>query len=152
MKEIEQWIKERVHGEIKVYSVEYEQKMLKERRKQAEEKGSGEIIPIKSEVSNIINKGYECLDLIYYFTMGEDEVRCWTIRRGTKAPQAAGNIHSELEKYFSTVEIIKYNDFKALGDNWKTKQNSITKQHGKDYIVQDGDICYFKSKVKPGKK
>jgi len=66
-------------------------------------------------LSRIIKTGYKALDLIYFFTSGEDEVRCWTVRNGAKAPQAAGVIHTDFEKGFICAEVMKYDDLMTLG-------------------------------------
>ena len=75
--------------------------------------------------------------------MGEDEVRAWTIRKGSTAPVAAGKIHTDLERGFIRAEVIKYDDLIALGSEAKAKQMGKLELKGKDYIIQDGDICSF---------
>lgn len=124
-----------------LYSVDYE--------KQADliNKNGG-----KSSVEEIIKSGYKCLDLVYYFTCGEEEVRAWTLRANSKAPQAASLIHTDFEKAFQGVEIIKFSDFKALGDQALDKCKSKMKIQGKDYIIEDGDMCVFKINTKVAKK
>ena len=87
------------------------------------------------------------MQLIYYFTGGPDEVRAWTIRRLTKAPQAAGVIHSDFERGFIMAEVMKYNDLKELGSESAVKANGKYMQKGKEYVVEDGDIIYFKFNV-----
>jgi obg-like ATPase 1 len=72
-------------------------------------------------MNRIIKAGYKLLDLIYFFTSGEDEVRCWTVRSGSKAPQAAGVIHTDFEKGFICAEVMKYDDFIALGSQAECK-------------------------------
>jgi len=97
--------------------------------------------------------GYKALDLIYYFTAGEDEVRCWTIRDGCKAPQAAGVIHTDFEKGFICADVMRYEDFVELGSELQVKLGGKLRQQGKDYVVLDGDICHFKFNVSSsGKK
>ena len=87
------------------------------------------------------------LDLISFFTVGEDEVRQWTIRRGSSAPEAAGAIHSDLEKGFIRAEVMKYADLSALGTENKVKEAGKLYLKGKDYIVEDGDIINIRFSV-----
>jgi len=107
---ISKWISEHGGGPMIPYSADFEKRAnsvstdLEERRKAAEEMGS------PSCISRIIKVGYTTLRLIHYFTAGEDEVKCWTIREGTKAPQAAGVIHTDFERGFICAEIMKYDD------------------------------------------
>jgi obg-like ATPase 1 len=100
-----------------------------------------------SMINRIIRTGYNILDLIYYFTAGTPEVRCWTIRRGTKAPQAAGVIHTDFERGFICAEVMKYDDFVEHGSEAAVKSEGKLRQHGKDYEVEDGDIIHFKFNV-----
>ena len=100
--------------------------------------------PIASTLSKIIVTGYSSLQLIYFFTGGADEVRAWTIRKNTKAPQAAGTIHTDFEKAFVMAEVMKYEDLKELGSEVNVKGAGKYTQKGKEYIVLDGDIIYFK--------
>ncbi|HVP67135.1 MAG TPA: DUF933 domain-containing protein [Anaeromyxobacteraceae bacterium] len=83
---------------------------------------------------------YHLLDLISYFTVGEDEVRAWTIRRGDRAPRAAGRIHSDLERGFIRAEVLHYDDFVASGGEAKARQEGKLRLEGKEYVVRDGDI------------
>jgi len=82
--------------------------------------------------------------LIYFFTAGKDEVRCWTIRNGTKAPQAAGVIHTDFEKGFICAEVMKYEDYREAGSETNAKAAGKYLQQGKNYSVLDGDIIFFK--------
>ncbi|KAI9206769.1 P-loop containing nucleoside triphosphate hydrolase protein [Polychytrium aggregatum] len=100
--------------------------------------------PVTSAFKDIINSGYNALSLFYFFTAGEQEVRAWTIRKGTKAPQAAGVIHSDFEKSFVTAETMKFEDLKALGSEDSVKAAGKYAQKGRDYVVEDGDIFHFK--------
>ncbi len=102
-------------------------------------------------IPKIIKAGYNALDLIYFFTAGHDEVRCWTIRKQTKNPQAAGVIHTDFEKGFICADIMKYDDFVTLGSENAVKAEGKYYQKGKDYTVEDGDIIYFKFNVGKGK-
>lgn len=97
-----------------------------------------------SALSKIIVTGYKTLNLVYYFTAGEDEVKAWTIQKGTKAPQAAGKIHTDFEKGFIMADVMKFDDFKELGSESAVKAAGKYRQQGKTYIVEDGDIIHFK--------
>lgn len=99
---------------------------------------------ITSALAKIIVTGYKALNLCYYFTAGEDEVKAWTIQKGTKAPQAAGRIHTDFEKGFIMAEVMKYDDFKELGSENAVKAAGKYRQQGKTYVVEDGDIIHFK--------
>lgn len=102
----------------------------------------------------IIKTTYESLNLIHYFTAGKDEVKCWTIRKGTKAPQAAGVIHTDFENGFIMAETMAFDDFKEKGTESACKAAGKYRMEGKNYVVQDGDIMYFKFNVTaaPAKK
>lgn len=101
----------------------------------------------ESGVSRLIRAAYSLLDLQTYFTAGPDEVRAWTFLRGTKAPQAAGIIHTDFEKGFIRAEVIKYEDFVTLGSENAVKEAGRMSVEGKDYVVQDGDIMHFRFNV-----
>lgn len=107
---------------------------------------------ISSALPKIILAGYNALQLIYYFTAGADEVRAWTIRLGTKAPQAAGVIHTDFERGFIMAEVMHYADLKEAGSEAAVKSAGKYLQKGRDYIVEDGDIIYFKFNVGSSKK
>lgn len=98
---------------------------------------------ITSALPKIILTGYSILHLIHFFTAGPDEVRCWTIRQGTKAPHAGAVIHTDFEKGFICVETFKYDDFKKYGSEKAVKEAGKMVSNGKEYIVQDGDILLF---------
>ncbi len=95
----------------------------------------------------VIRTGYATLDLITYFTAGEPEVHAWTITRGTKAPQAAGKIHSDFERGFIRAEVMKCEDLFELGSEQAVKSAGKMAIEGKDYVVQDGDIMHFRFNV-----
>ncbi|XP_013387997.1 obg-like ATPase 1 isoform X2 [Lingula anatina] len=99
---------------------------------------------ITSALSKIIVTGYKALQLHYFFTVGEDEVKAWTVQKGTKAPQAAGKIHTDFEKGFIMAEVMKFDDFKELGSENAVKAAGKYLQKGRDYVVLDGDIIHFK--------
>ena len=101
----------------------------------------------ESGVSRLIRAAYSLLDLQTYFTAGPDEVRAWTFLRGTKAPQAAGIIHTDFEKGFIRAEVIKYDDFVALGSENAVKEAGKMNVEGKEYVVNDGDIMHFRFNV-----
>jgi len=100
---------------------------------------------VQTNLPKIISTGYHALDLIHFFTCGSDEVKCWTIRNGTKAPQAAGVIHTDFERGFVCAEVMKYEEFKELGSESAVKAAGKYKQEGKNYVVCDGDIIFFKA-------
>jgi obg-like ATPase 1 len=97
-----------------------------------------------SALEKIILTGYKALGLMYFFTVGEDEVKAWTIQKNTKAPQAAGKIHGDFEKGFIMADIMAYEDFKAEGSENAVKAAGKYKQKGRDHIIADGDIIHFK--------
>lgn len=98
-------------------------------------------------LDRLIRKAYEELGLITYFTAGEKEVRSWTITRGTKAPQAAGVIHSDFERGFIRAETIKFNDYIAFKSEAAAKEAGKMRSEGKEYVVEDGDIMLFRFNV-----
>lgn len=103
-------------------------------------------------VDKLVKAGYEALDLINYFTAGKDEVKAWTIRKGMKSPEAAGVIHTDFEKYFVSSDVMSYSDFVEHPSETKMKEAGKLMQKGKQYVVQDGDIMFFKSNVPKNKK
>jgi ribosome-binding ATPase len=86
---------------------------------------------------------YAALGLMSFYTVGPDEVRAWTIRRGTAAPAAGGKVHSDIERGFIRVEVIKYDDFVALGSEKAAREGGKMQTRGRDYVIEDGDICHF---------
>lgn len=97
-----------------------------------------------SVLDRIIVQGYKALQLQYFFTAGPDEVKAWTIQKGTKAPQAAGRIHTDFEKGFIMAEVMKFEDFRAEGSENACKAAGKYRQMGRTYVVEDGDIIFFK--------
>ncbi len=95
-------------------------------------------------LDRLIRAGYHLLDLITYFTVGPKETRAWTIKRGTKAPAAAGVIHSDFERGFIRAQTIAYDDYIALGGEVGAKEAGKARDEGKEYVVQDGDVLMFK--------
>jgi GTP-binding protein YchF len=98
-------------------------------------------------VNRVIRGAYHLLDLITYFTAGEKEVRAWTIRRGTKAPGAAGVIHTDFEKGFIRAEVIAYADYVEYGSEQAVKEAGKLGVEGKEYVVSDGDVMHFRFNV-----
>ena len=101
----------------------------------------------ESGLEKLIKASYSLLGLISYLTAGETETRAWTIKRGTKAPQAAGKIHSDFERGFIRAEIVSYDDLMACGTYNAAKEKGLVRLEGKDYVVQDGDIILFRFNV-----
>ena len=101
----------------------------------------------ESGLDRLIGAGYRLLELITYFTAGPKETRAWTVKKGSKAPQAAGVIHTDFEKGFIRAQTIAFNDYVSLGGEVPAKEAGKARDEGKDYIVQDGDIMLFKFNV-----
>jgi GTP-binding protein YchF len=97
--------------------------------------------------ARFIRAAYRLLDSISFFTVGEDEVKAWTIRRGDRAPRAASRIHSDLERGFIRAEVIHYEDFIAVGSEARARHEGKLRVEGKEYVVQDGDIINFRFAV-----
>ena len=95
----------------------------------------------------LIQRSYSLLGLISYLTAGEPEVRAWTIKKGTKAPQAAGKIHSDFERGFIRAEVISFDELMACGSMQAAKEKGKIRSEGKDYVMQDGDIVLFRFNV-----
>lgn len=100
-----------------------------------------------SGLNRIIQKGYHLLGLISYLTSGEPETRAWTITRGTKAPQAAGKIHTDFEKGFIRAEIVAYDKLVGCGSMAAAKEKGLVRLEGKEYVMQDGDVVLFRFNV-----
>lgn len=105
-----------------------------------------------SALDKIILQGYKALQLEYFFTSGADEVKAWTIQKGTKAPQAAGRIHTDFEKGFIMAEVMHFTDFKEEGTETACKSAGKYRQQGRNYMVLDGDIIFFKFNAGAGLK
>jgi len=124
------------------YSAKFEETLIEmetdaEREAFCEEKGA------KSAFRRMIWAGYKSLKLQHFYTCGKDEVKCWTIRQRTKAPQAAGTIHGDFEKCFIKAQIMKFDDLKEHGDEVEVKAKGKLKEKGKDYVMEDGDVVHF---------
>ena len=101
----------------------------------------------ESGLEKLIKASYSLLGLISYLTSGEDETRAWTIKKGTKAPQAAGKIHSDFERGFIRAEVVNYQDLLDCGSLAAAKEKGLVGLEGKDYIVKDGDVILFRFNV-----
>ena len=98
----------------------------------------------ESGLDKVIKASYDLLGLMSFLTAGEPEVRAWTIKKGTKAPEAAGKIHSDIQRGFIRAEVVKYDDLIREGSMNAVKEKGLLRSEGKDYIMQDGDICHFR--------
>ena len=159
IKKIKEWVNSHGGGLVIPFSIEFEENLAALRKAgdlDGEKalldslKGRGSVLP------RIVKCGYKQLKLMYYFTAGEKEVRCWTVATGATAPQAAGVIHSDFETGFIKLECCSYDDFmehsKGEKSMAKIKAAGKYRQEGKNYIVQDGDICHFLFNKAGGKK
>lgn len=140
---IKQWVDENDPGATVIpYSAAFELKLQEmsdeDRAKYLQENN------LTTQMDKIIVTGYKALQLSYFFTAGEDEVKCWTIQNGARAPQAAGRIHTDFEKGFIMAEVMKFEDFKENGSEAAVKAAGKYRQQGKQYVVEDGDIILFK--------
>ena len=107
----------------------------------------GELGIKKGGLDALIEKSYDLLGLMSYLTAGKPEVRAWTIKKGTKAPQAAGKIHSDFERGFIRAEVISFDDLMACGSMAAAKEKGLVRSEGKEYVMQDGDIVLFRFNV-----
>ncbi len=122
----------KLESELVDYSIEEKKEML-------------EMLGIeKSGLDELIQKTYELLGLRTFFTVGKDEVRAWTFKNGMNAKECAGIIHTDFEKGFIRAEVFSYDDLITLGDEVKVKEAGKFRLEGKDYLMQDGDICHFR--------
>ena len=147
---IKEWIEDQT-GELMIpFSVEVEQQLFDMSADEAAEfcKENG----TKSLLPKIIIEAYHRLNLMHFFTAGEDEVKCWTVQRGVKAPQAAGRIHTDMENGFICAEVVHWEDFENLKDLSECKETGKLRQEGKTYEVQNGDILHFRFNTSKGKK
>ena len=101
----------------------------------------------QSGLDRLITKCYSLLGLISYLTAGQPEVRAWTITNGTKAPQAAGKIHTDFERGFIRAEVVSFDDLMACGTMNAAKEKGLVRSEGKDYVMKDGDIVLFRFNV-----
>lgn len=140
---VKEWVDKNDPGAAVIpFSGAFEHKLIEmdaEQKKAYEEEHK-----VTSVLEKIIVTGYKALQLMYFFTAGKDEVKAWTIQRHTKAPQAAGKIHTDFEKGFIMAEVMKFEDFKEEGSEAAVKAAGKYRQQGRNYIVEDGDIIFFK--------
>jgi len=153
------WLDENRPGEKMIpYSAGLEAKLFEmgsdeERAAYLEEKKLEGVPAPQSQMGKIVREGYHTLQLVHFFTCGHDEVRAWTIREGWKAPQAAGTIHTDFERGFIKAETYNYEDWIAAEmDVEGVKKAGKYKTEGKEYVVKDGDIIFFKFNVTAEKK
>jgi obg-like ATPase 1 len=145
-----EWIQENSGGEPVIpFSVAFEANLAKcetDEEKAAyiqDKKEKYKVEKLKSAMDRIVVAGYRCLHLHHFFTCGPDEVKCWTIRERTKAPQAAGTIHGDFETHFIKAEVMAYEDLRAAGSEAECKGAGKMQLKGKEYVVQDGDCIFF---------
>lgn len=139
------YVKQRGCGDAVIpFSIVFETELLEAEEAGKKDEYLAECEGATSMLPRIIHAGYEVLDLIHYFTAGEDEVKCWTIRKGTEAPAAAGVIHTDFMKNFISADATPFKDFKECGSEAKCREMGKTRQQGRTYVVQDGDIMFFK--------
>lgn len=101
----------------------------------------------ESGLDKVIKASYDLLGLMSFLTAGKPEVRAWTIKKGTKAPEAAGKIHSDIQRGFIKAEIVSYDDLIREGNMNTVKEKGLLRQEGKEYVMQDGDIVLFRFNV-----
>ena len=101
----------------------------------------------ESGLDKVIKESYDLLGLMSFLTAGEPEVRAWTIKKGTKAPEAAGKIHSDIQRGFIRAEVVSYDDLIRLGSMNEAKEKGLVRSEGKDYVMQDGDVVLFRFNV-----
>jgi hypothetical protein len=98
-------------------------------------------------LEQVIHHGYHALGLISFFTEGPKEVRAWTVRRGAKAPEAAGAVHTDFERGFIRAEVIPFDTFVRVGGDHPAKTQGLMRVEGREYVVQDGDVIHFRFNV-----
>lgn len=101
----------------------------------------------ESGLDRLIKCSYSLLGLISFLTAGSDECRAWTIKQGTKAPQAAGKIHSDFERGFIRAEIVAFDDLRTCGSMAAARERGLIRSEGKDYVMRDGDVTLFRFNV-----
>jgi GTP-binding protein YchF len=101
----------------------------------------------ESGLDRVVRTGYLLLNLLTFFTAGKKEVRAWTVRSGSTAPQAAGRIHTDFEKGFIRAEVIAFEDFKSLGGEQRAKEAGKLRLEGKSYVVNEGDVMHFRFNI-----
>jgi len=147
---IHEWVKAHGGGTIIPFSAEVESELqgIEDADKEQWQKDNG----VTTALPKIITTAFSAVHLIYFFTAGPDEVKAWCIRKGYKAPQAAGAIHTDFERGFICAEVMSFDDLKELGSEQAVKAAGKYKQQGKDYVMEDGLIVFFKFNVSGAKK
>ena len=145
VKKVEEYAKNENSG-IVIVSAKIEEELsgLEDEEKQ---EMLGEYGLTESGLDQLIREGYKLLGLISYLTAGVQEVRAWTIKQGTKAPQAAGKIHSDIERGFIRAEIVSYDDLVECGSEAAAKEKGLYRLEGKEYVMKDGDVVNFRFNV-----
>jgi len=143
-----EWIQSQPEAEPLIpFSAKFEEALV-ELENEDDKKAFMEEKGCKSAFPRVIKSGYNALHLQHFYTAGKDEVKCWTIRQRTKAPQAAGTIHGDFEKCFIKAQVFKFDDLKELGDEAEVKAKGKLKDKGKDYVMEDGDVVHFQHNAK----
>ena len=146
---IVEWMKEHAAGDPLIpISVSYEERLT--RMSDAEAKEEMKTVGVESVIPKLVTQMRKTLQLGSFFTSGTDEVRQWTIRVGTKAPQAAGVIHTDFEKTFIQAIVYNFSMLKELGDEAEVKAKGKMMTKGKEYVVEDGDILLIKAGAAKG--
>jgi len=102
-------------------------------------------LPAQTKLNELIKKSYELLNLITFLTTGSDETRAWTLKKGMKAPQAGGAIHTDFEKHFIKAEVINWQDLINSGSLSNAREKGLIRTEGKEYIIKDGDVIEIKA-------
>lgn len=146
LKRIVEWINAHGGGPVIPYSATYEEMVVASEDKEKFCKDEG----APSAINKIIKAGYHSLGLIHFFTTLNNDLRCWSVRAGTAAKKAAGQVHTDMEEGFIAADVIKFADLNELESEAAVKAAGKVKKTGKDYVVEDGDIMFFK--FNPSKK
>jgi len=99
---------------------------------------------METSLYEVVKVGYKLLELVTFFTTAHEDLRAWTIKKGTKAPEAAGKIHSDMQRGFIKVEVISFDDLVKAGSEKRARELGLVRSEGKEYEVKDGDILYFR--------
>lgn len=145
--EIVKDISEKENAQFLILSVQIESEIAQLETKEEKTEFLKELGLNQSGLDRLIKKGYQLLNLITFFTAGEKEVHAWTIPEGFKAPQAAGEIHTDFEKGFIRAEIMKYTDLIELKSEASVKEKGLLRIEGKEYAIEDGDVVHFRFNV-----
>ena len=147
---IHEWVQAHGGGKIIPFSGAFEQQLID----MPDDERLAFLAAEKAEsaLPKIVKTGFSAIHLIYFFTAGEDEVKSWTIRKGYKAPQAAGVIHTDFERGFICAEVMAFAELKEAGGEAAMKAKGRYRQEGKLYVVEDGDVIFFKFNVTSDKK